>query len=161
MPVVEALLALINLFLVAMVCGAQLFVLIAVVPYKAGETDDAGVRYHRRALTNLPDRYLLPFGIASAITSALMAVLTFALGQRVATVFYIVGFLGVTVMGTVSESRNKRINARLLALPEGVVPPNYDAEKHSWDIGARWRFGLTATAFAAVMIGSWLTRVSS
>jgi hypothetical protein len=137
-----------NIVGAGLVAGAQVFVMLALIPAMKGWPSTTSARLHRDAMITAPETYLRP----SAATSMVTAVLLMLLQRNHKTlpgIFNLAGLAAQLVNTFISARWEWPINNEILTWSsDSEIPPeNYEEMRETWDQMHFWRLLGSVAAF--------------
>jgi hypothetical protein len=136
----------VNIFTAGIAAGAQLFVLLTIVPARKHWPPKVGAQVHQTALTHPAERYLRPTNMVSVITGVLLMLLQ-RNHETLPGMLNILG-IGAGVVNGIISARwewpiNDEINTWSMDAP---IPDTYTELRDTWDRHHLQRTILTLTA---------------
>ena len=138
------------------IAGAQVFVLIAIVPAFADWTQEMGVRVHQSCLCMRPHRVLRVVGVGTMIATVTFLALAIADRGHAATDVLVAAGLVIFIVSTVLSTREWKINYEIAGWGDHPDYERYSQLRPTWDRQHRIRTPLSILAFALVALGTAL-----
>ena len=154
-PVLRAL----NIVSAGLVAGAQVFVMLALIPAMKGWPITASARLHRDAMITAPETYLRPSAATSMVTAGLLMVVL-RNHKTLPGALTVVGLAAQLVNTFISARWEWPINNTILTWSsESETPPeNYEEMRKTWDEMHFWRLVGSVSAFVCFALAGVLER---
>jgi hypothetical protein len=145
----------VNLVAVALLEGGEVFVTVAVLPYKETLSEEASLEMHRAMMDERADGYLFPAGGVSLITGIVLVILSLWAQHPLSAAAYAIGAAGMAFTAIISQRTNRSINKQVR--PGVISAHDYVPLGRSWHRIHRIRTRSSGVALVSFAVAAALS----